>query len=167
MNKYLYHWGIKGQKKGVRRYQYEDGSLTPAGKERYARDVAENKAKKKDNRIQIDGPDPNRWVKEDLRRTSDVVDKVSKIEKATESAYKSATSKKSRPRMDLSSMSDQELRDAVNRYNLEKQYVSAFSEPTVSKGEKFMNTFFEVGGTALSVATSAIGLALAIKELKG
>lgn len=31
----LYHWGIKGQKWGVRRYQNKDGSLTPAGKKRY------------------------------------------------------------------------------------------------------------------------------------
>ena len=32
----LYHHGIKGQKWGVRRYQYSDGTLTPAGKKRYA-----------------------------------------------------------------------------------------------------------------------------------
>ena len=31
----LYHWGIKGMKWGVRRYQNKDGSLTPAGKKRY------------------------------------------------------------------------------------------------------------------------------------
>lgn len=31
----LYHYGIKGQKWGIRNYQYEDGSLTPAGRERY------------------------------------------------------------------------------------------------------------------------------------
>lgn len=30
----LYHHGVKGQKWGVRRYQNEDGSLTPAGKKR-------------------------------------------------------------------------------------------------------------------------------------
>lgn len=33
---YLMHHGIKGQKWGVRRYQNKDGSLTPAGKQRYA-----------------------------------------------------------------------------------------------------------------------------------
>lgn len=31
----LYHFGIKGQKWGIRRYQNDDGSYTPAGKERY------------------------------------------------------------------------------------------------------------------------------------
>lgn len=30
----LYHFGIKGQRWGVRRYQNKDGSLTPAGKKR-------------------------------------------------------------------------------------------------------------------------------------
>lgn len=33
---YLVHHGIKGQKWGIRRYQNSDGSLTEAGKKRYA-----------------------------------------------------------------------------------------------------------------------------------
>ena len=35
----LYHFGIKGQKWGVRRYQNPDGSLTDAGRKRYGREV--------------------------------------------------------------------------------------------------------------------------------
>ena len=31
----LYHWGIKGMRWGVRRYQNADGSLTAAGRKRY------------------------------------------------------------------------------------------------------------------------------------
>ena len=34
-SKFLAHHGIKGQKWGIRRYQNEDGSLTPEGRERY------------------------------------------------------------------------------------------------------------------------------------
>ncbi len=30
----LYHWGVKGQKWGVRRYQNKDGTLKPAGRKR-------------------------------------------------------------------------------------------------------------------------------------
>lgn len=42
MNKSIYyyselrHYGVKGQKWGIRRYQYKDGTLTPAGRKRYA-----------------------------------------------------------------------------------------------------------------------------------
>lgn len=34
----LYHWGIKGMKWGVRRYQNKDGSLTPEGRKRLGLD---------------------------------------------------------------------------------------------------------------------------------
>lgn len=34
-NNELKHFGVKGQKWGVRRYQKEDGTLTPAGRKRY------------------------------------------------------------------------------------------------------------------------------------
>lgn len=39
----LQHHGIKGQKWGVRRYQNADGSLTAAGRERYADSIADTK----------------------------------------------------------------------------------------------------------------------------
>ena len=43
----LYHHGIKGQKWGRRRFQNEDGSLTPAGKERYDDDTPNNPSRPK------------------------------------------------------------------------------------------------------------------------
>lgn len=36
-NNELQHWGIKGQKWGVRRFQNEDGSLTAEGRKRYGK----------------------------------------------------------------------------------------------------------------------------------
>ena len=39
----LYHFGIKGQKWGIRRYQNPDGTLTAAGKARYGGDATKAK----------------------------------------------------------------------------------------------------------------------------
>ena len=41
----LCHWGIKGMKWGVRRYQNKDGSLTEAGKKRLRNEVEDSYAK--------------------------------------------------------------------------------------------------------------------------
>ena len=38
-DEYLEHHGIKGMKWGERNYQYEDGTLTEAGRERYGRGI--------------------------------------------------------------------------------------------------------------------------------
>lgn len=46
----LKHFGIKGMRWGIRRFQRKDGSLTPAGKKRYADDSdsgPDNTSKKK------------------------------------------------------------------------------------------------------------------------
>lgn len=43
----LYHWGIKGMKWGVRRYQNKDGTRTPAGLKRYATKVKDSIDKRK------------------------------------------------------------------------------------------------------------------------
>lgn len=37
-NDILYHYGIKGMKQSVRRFQNKDGTLTPAGKMRYRKE---------------------------------------------------------------------------------------------------------------------------------
>ena len=64
-NNELYHYGVKGQKWGVRRYQNKDGSLTPAGRKRQAKQEydAERKAAKakyQNAKRDISGSDPDR-----------------------------------------------------------------------------------------------------------
>ena len=45
---YLAHYGIKGQRWGVRRFQYENGTYTEEGKKRYGRDSEGSNAKSKE-----------------------------------------------------------------------------------------------------------------------
>lgn len=166
MENELYHHGIKGMKWGVRRYQNSDGSLTAAGKKRYDRDIRENDARKKENRIKIDGPDADRWVKEDLRRSKATIDGASSmVNQAGRMLDKNY--KKKQSEIDLSNMTDKQLRDRINRSNLEKQYIDMFAPETTSKGRRYAKAVLETAGTVLAVGSSALGIALSIKELKG
>lgn len=66
-NEELYHHGIKGQKWGVRRYQNKDGSLTPAGRKRQAKQEYNTerkaaKAKYKSAMRDADGSDRNKQI---------------------------------------------------------------------------------------------------------
>lgn len=162
----LTHWGVKGMRWGVRRYQNSDGSLTPAGKKRYDRDIQENNAKKKENRIIIDGPDARRWVKEDTRRAKGVVDSSRDMVRDLKNINES-TKRTKRQTMDLSKMSDQEMRSRINRAMLEKQYNDMFAPQKTSKGRECVTKVLETTGTVLAIGSSALGIALAVKELRG
>lgn len=161
----LYHWGVKGMKWGVRRYQNKDGSLTSAGQKRYERDQRENSGKKKGNKV--GQADPNRWVKEDMERTKRLTDSSKQLTNDLKNANDKAIKNAPKKQMDLSKMSDKELRDQINRAFLEKQYNDMFNPPQVSKGREFAGKVLDSAGTALAITGSALGVALAIKELKG
>lgn len=166
----LLHYGIKGMKWGIRRYQNADGSLTSEGEQRYNRDKRENAAKKKENRIDLSNPDPQRWVKEDLERSKRSIDASSDLVKELKKLEQSTTSKPTTKRMDLSEMSDKEMRDKINRELLERQYNQLFAETPksqVSKGRETLRETLEVAGSVLAIAGSSLSIALAIKELKG
>lgn len=165
----LCHHGTKGMKWGVRRYQNKDGSLTPAGKARYDRDVRDNNARKKDNRIQIDGPDASRWVREDITRNKRVVDETSRMVDLAKNIERDTRQAPKKEKLDLTKMTDQQLRERINRANLEKQYNDLFNQSStkVSRGREVVASIIETAGTVLAVGSSALGIALAIKELRG
>lgn len=165
-NNTLRHWGVKGMKWGVRRYQNKDGTLTDAGKKRYDRDIRENNAKKKDNRIVIDGPDADRWVKEDIRRAKNLADDGSRtVNELTK--INNASKKKNRTRMNLDHMTDKEMRDKINRELLERQYNDVFNPERTSRGREYVNKVLETAGTVLTVGGSVLTIALGIRELMG
>lgn len=166
-NKYLQHHGVKGMKWGVRRYQNADGSLTPAGQKRYDRDQRENAGKKKGNKV--GQADPNRWVREDMQRSKNLSDSTNQLTRNLREANNNAIRRdqKKAKKMDLSNMTDKEMRDQINRALLERQYEQMFNPPTVSKGREHVDRILEVTGTTLAITSSALGIALAIKELRG
>lgn len=163
--KQLEHAGVKGMKWGVRRYQNKDGSLTDAGRKRYERDQRENAGKKKGEKVA--NADPNRWVKEDLNRSRRLTDESSTM--ANKLKNLNDTNMRNRPKkqMDLSKMSDKEMRDQINRAMLERQYNDMFAPKNVSRGQEHVSRILETTGTVLAIGSSALGIALAIKELRG
>ena len=169
-NNELKHYGVLGMTWGVRRYQNKDGTLTPAGRKRYERDVRTNLSKKKDSRIDTSKPDPNRWVKEDIERKKRITDTSSELVKQMRNIEKKTRPRSTKQKMDLSKMTDKELRDRINRELLEKQYNNLFAPEnasSISKGRDFAKKTLDVAGTTLTLTGSALAIALAIKELKG
>lgn len=65
-----------------------------------------------------------------------------------------------------SQMSDKELRDRVNRLNMEQQYVNLTTNQ-MNAGKMNVDRVLSNVGTAITVTNSALAIALAIKQLKG
>ena len=128
MENELTHWGVKGMRWGIRRYQNKDGSLTPAGKKRYDAEMSKLKAEEK--------------VLKNKQKTKAKLDKLDAKRKDVEALRKGQTppsaKKSDAPKKpSVKEMSDQELFDTVRRLNLEKQYRD-LNPKQVSRGQKFV-----------------------------
>lgn len=138
----LYHYGIKGMKWGVRRFQNSDGSLTAEGRKRYESEDIRNMQKQVDK---------GKNVVDGVKRS-----KAKAAEKRTEKKIKD----------DLSRMSDQELRAIVNRLNMEERYMQVMKTRDVQIGKSKVDKILDYAGTALTIGSSALSIMIAIKELQ-
>lgn len=170
MENELYHYGKIGMKWGVRRYQNKDGTLTDAGRKRYNRDLEANLKRKKDKRLPEEGiKDPNRWVREDRERTKGVLDSTRRMTDDAQNFNRTTTRVQNRrtKRMDLSNMSDKEMRDQINRAILEQQYDDMFNPKKIRNGRENVNDTLALVGGAVGIASSSLAIALSIQQLRG
>ena len=165
MENELTHWGTKGMRWGIRRYQNKDGTLTPAGRKRYAKEMEKLKAEEK--------------VLKNRQRTQGQLDKLEAKRKEIEALKSGKSSSKSTSKesskTSIKDMSDDELRTVVNRLILEQQYRKLNPEQ-VSAGKKFVDSVMknvvapaatEVGKNVLKNAmTNAITKATSEKDKK-
>lgn len=157
----LYHWGVKGMKWGVRRYQNKDGSLTPAGKKRYN---AEMEALKEREKL-IKSKERAKAKQDKLTAKKAELDERERAlsgEKSKEDSLSFKLSKGSvkKPK-DPKKMTDEELNAHIKRMRLEKEY-NETSEGTKTKGEKFISKVMtSIGEQALTnVGTQVVNSGL-------
>ena len=163
----LYHYGIKGQKWGVRRFQNSDGSLTNAGKKRYGTQENFEKQypidkKKSDISTINSGREAARNAKEINRNLKEIErEKLSKKQKKVNTQIEEAA------RDDARRMSDQELREAVNRLNMEENYTRMMANRNyIDVGESAASKFMDKATKALVVTEAALSIALIVRQLK-
>lgn len=163
MENSLQHHGILGQRWGVRRYQNEDGSLTAAGKKKYAlkgfTEDSLNSNKTKLGRAYDRLTDAHKYggeityhlssQKERDRRAEQYV-KEHNIGKKNPKAERKKASKNRR------NLSDADLKKQIERMKLEKE-MKDLTDADLSPGKKFINEVLSTSGkrVATTVVTGA------------
>lgn len=144
----LYHHGIKGMKWGVRRFQNQDGSLTPAGRTR-------------------------QLLQEAGSKVGQAVKGVYEKRKAKKQAERDAKDLKRRERQELinrykpiRALSDDEIRARINRLQLEKQYKSLVSDvETVSRGKKLATKILDTAIENIGTQTTTYLLGKTVNKI--
>lgn len=103
----------------------------------------------------------------DVKLTSQGLNLVSKSASTAKKINDAVVNKKNadKSRKYLSTMTDEELKNVVNRMDLEQQY-SSLKKETVSKGKITAMNVLEIVGDVLAVGASATAMAVSIRNLK-
>lgn len=186
----LQHWGIRGMRWGNRRYQYKDGTLTPAGKKRYNKEVEKLKketakvkeeekiaANRKKTQSKIDKLEAKKQELEERKKAlKDNAKKGSDEDNTPEETPEARRERllKSTDAKELYKYRDElsyvELNDRINRIDLEAKLNSRIpaDEPKKISMDNIKNTidkatnlYKSVDNAYSAVANSAIGKTLA------
>ena len=93
--------------------------------------------------------------------SSRLLDSASRVKSTSRNIKSSAKGKKA-----LEDMTDKELQDVVNRMGMEERYLSLTLQRR-SAGQEYVDGAFQIGAAALTTVSSALAIAVAIKQLKG
>ncbi len=105
--------------------------------------------------------------KSNLQKEKEAVDSAQKATQQVRDLNRSIRNSRKQNGKDLSKISDDDLRKVINRKNLERQYRDLVYEPDkIDRGQAKLDEILSYGGAALGVASSALSIALAIRELK-
>ena len=163
----LYHWGIKGQKWGIRRYQNPDGSLTEEGKARYGGDSYDKLSQNQKDRYNAD------QTKAEVA-TFDTVSKTASGVKSITNDISNMPAMQEKGKVSYAkypNMTDKELQDRANRLALEHRYSDLTGETRYEKSgsEKAREILQTVGAVAGIGATIAgiIGLFVNLRSGTG
>lgn len=160
-NDELYHHGIRGQRWGRRRYQNKDGSLTPAGKKRYDKEMDKLKAEKK--KLVNESRTKKKLDKLDQMKSDvDTLKKKNKGENTNETnetpeakrarLLKSTDAKELYENKDL--LTTNELNERINRIDTEARLKSKISEEHAKTGMEYINDKMRKGSDTINNATN-------------
>lgn len=164
INGELYHHGVKGMKWGQRKDK-SGGTITTDKHKKLSNMSDKDLALYNNRRKQEDQFNKYNEKPSKLNTAKDLVKETEHMNNAVTNQIRNI--KTTRPRMDLSQMSNKQMRDTIERERLEREYNQMFSSP--SKQEKAKNVvagIFGGIGTALTVAGGALAIACSIKELR-
>ena len=165
MSSELQHWGIKGQKWGVRRYQNSDGSLTPAGIKRYRDEAGDIERRLNTNKREMTADDYQNAIKK-TKSAGEGIDSVRKFNDDSKKLKDPAMER--RIRKSTEQMSDKELQQRVQRLNMEDNYTRMMMHREhLQQGEDYVNKMLDVSATVVRGATTALTIALLIKQMRG
>ena len=172
MSNDLQHHGIRGMKWGVRRYQNTDGSLTPAGRKRYS-DYDGGKDSPVRKTIPVGGGKRKSSSVEDyqnaIKRTKSVGEGIDNVRKFNDDVKRiKDPAMEKRIRKSAEQLSDKELQQRVQRLNMEDNYTRMMMHREhLKQGEDYVNKALDISAVAVRGATTALTIALLVKQLRG